>query len=731
MKRARAATMTSLRGLPVSGRARRYVALVLVLPSIFVSSALGFGVRVPGLGDLPALPGTVPLDYLSRPGSLAPLSSRFVAEVLGIRTQGRGRQEEPGARGLSARMGGAARETAPQRLTDVHPLTNDKMRDARYVPAIPFTAHTDTRKATRESDEAKDCSPVGESTVWYRYTPPKDIGLIANTFGTDYSTTLGVFRGRPGSLSNVGCDTDARGNSIVPFAAKKNVTYFFQVVGPAGGGSLVFNLDPHGSTRIVSVSTNGEPADTTAVFPSISGDGRLVAFQSDASNLVPSVEPESRVYAPPPAPPIGLGGPGEETNRQSMWPHHIYLRDVPRSTTTLVDVDRSGRPANGFSDFPFVSGDGRYVAFRSTATNLVANDENGAADIFVHDLATRRTELLSVSSSGDQVKEPLEPPRGCCGAEDFVWAGEAVVSPSLSWNGRFVAFESKATNLVPGDTNGVPDVFVRDRAARTTTRISVDSSGHQQTWPEPQSMVVRPTEPFMDASISGNGRFVLFQSPAANLDPNDKNGEWDAFVHDMQTGKTDRVSVSMTGSSNDGQSSGGSWTARQALSFDGRYATFTSMVDLIDGRALGEQVYVRDRWTRKTVRASVTSAGEPASGPVAPCYTVQPVVTTCYRSWYPAISASGRFIAFMSSATNLTNKPFQGWDVFIHDLATRATIPASIDAEGRRMQADSWLPSISADGRSVAIEVTQFNVIGDVSNQSFQVYVFERPRSAS
>ena len=202
-------------------------------------------------------------------------------------------------------------------------------------------------------------------------------------------------------------------------------------------------------TRL-SVDSAGNQANDSSVNPSISADGRFVAFESNASNIVPG-----------------------DTNNTS----DIFVRDLSTNTTTRVSVDSAGNQANKVSSQPSISANGRFVAFTSEASNLVPGDTNNVADIFVRDLLTNTTTRVSVDSAGNQ--------------------GNLVSSdPSISANGRFVAFQSQGSNVVPGDTNNTNDIFVRDLLTNTTTRVSVDSAGNQAN------------SFSQDASISADGRCV-------------------------------------------------------------------------------------------------------------------------------------------------------------------------------------------------------------------------------
>src|SRR5207245_298074 len=212
----------------------------------------------------------------------------------------------------------------------------------------------------------------------------------------------------------------------------------------------------------------------------LSADGRFVAFTSVATNLVAG-----------------------DANGVS----DVFVHDRQAGTTERVSVDSAGSEGNGASTGVALSADGRFVAFTSVATNLVAGDTNGAADVFVHDRQTGTTERGSVDSAGSE-------------------GNGASTGVALSADGRFVAFTSAATNLVAGDTNGVTDVFVHDRQTGTTERVSVDSAG------------IEGNGASAGVALSADGRFVAFTSVATNLVAGDTNGAADVFVHDRGTTDT-------------------------------------------------------------------------------------------------------------------------------------------------------------------------------------------------
>jgi len=259
----------------------------------------------------------------------------------------------------------------------------------------------------------------------------------------------------------------------------------------------------------------------------------------------------------------------------------------------------------------------------------------------------------------------------------------------VSGDGRFVAFFSAATNLVPGDTNGVADVYVRDRVTSTTRRVSVSSSGGEANGGQNRRWGL---------SISADGRYVAFSSSASNLVPADTNGVEDVFVHDMETGRTVRISVR---SNEDEAPRISLWPS---ISADGHYIAFESLARLgrrdHDGRV---DVYVRDRRRGVTREASVSSAGVDGNG----------------YSDFPEISADGQTVAFRSSSSNLAaHTPELGPNVFVRDLATRRTSRLHVSG-------GTWPAAISDHGRFVLF----FNYY-EVPN-GIQLYLRDRRRQTT
>ena len=304
-------------------------------------------------------------------------------------------------------------------------------------------------------------------------------------------------------------------------------------VDPYSGVDIFVHDRQTGQTTRVSVSSAGVQGNGACYGPSISSDGRFVAFESDADNLVDG-----------------------DTNGD-VFPYSgtdIFVHDRQTGQTTRVSVSSAGVQGDRPSSSPKISSWGRYAAFDSYADNLVAGDTSGdddpnsTADVFVHDRQTVQTTRVSVSSTGAQGNERSK-------------------YPSISSDGRFVAFRSEADNLVDGDTNNANDIFIHDRQTAQTTRVSVSSAGMQGN-----SASYNP-------SISSDGRIVAFESEADNLVDGDTNGDvnsyrsTDIFIHDRQTVQTSRVSVSSAGI----QANGISFSP--SISSDGRFVAFDSDAD--------------------------------------------------------------------------------------------------------------------------------------------------------
>jgi len=411
-------------------------------------------------------------------------------------------------------------------------------------------------------------------------------------------------------------------------------------------------------TQRVSVDSTGAQgnAESGSRGLAITPDGRFIAFTSAASNLVPG-----------------------DTNGF----YDVFVRDRWAGTTERVSVDSTGNQGNDNSAYPAISSDGRFVAFASVATNLVAGDTNGAYDVFVRDRQAGTTERISVDSGGNQGN----------GSSGF--DGLSTFGLAISADGRFVEFQSLATNLVTGDTNAVEDIFLRDRQLGTTERISVDSSGTQSNGSSDRG------------SISADGRYVSFESVATNLVPGDTNASMDVFVRDRQLGTTERVSV------DSGGVQGNADSAERSLSADGRYVAFTSSAsNLVAGDTNGfSDVFVRDRQAGTTELVSVSTGGAQGNA----------------DSQHPSISADGHFVAFRSSATNLViGDTNAATDIFVRDRQAATTERVSVDSSGVQGNGDSAHPSIDSDGRFVAFHSLATNLVSGDTNSVTDVFLHDR-----
>jgi Tol biopolymer transport system component len=352
--------------------------------------------------------------------------------------------------------------------------------------------------------------------------------------------------------------------------------------------------------------------------------------------------------------------------------YDVFVRDRQNGTNERVSVNSNGGQGNGISGYFLqlaLSADGRFVAFLSDATNLVLGDTNGSADIFVHDRQSGTTERVSVDSSGVQGN------------------GHSYYS-SISGDGRHVAFASEATNLVPGDTNLTVDVFVHDRQSGTTERVSVDSAGVEGN----------NTCAYEQPSISADGRYVAFSSRASNLVPGDTNGWEDVFVRDRQAGTTERVSVDSGG----GQFPTDSRT--QSISADGRYVAFVADFAL-------SIVLLRDRQNATTTLVSIATDGTPANNDCS----------------VPCISADGHHVAFVSLATNLVPGDTAGaQDAFVRDLLAGVTERVSVSSAGVQANGHSYIASVSADGRYVAIDANASNLVPMDTILTNEIFVRDR-----
>jgi Tol biopolymer transport system component len=418
----------------------------------------------------------------------------------------------------------------------------------------------------------------------FSYTPdPRFSGADTFTYravnaagpGNAAAVTVTVVPPRP-TTTRVGLYTTYRAPAI---SADDRWVAFAS--GDTNGRTDVFVYDRQtATTTLASVGPGGVGGNGFSDEAAISADGRSVAFSSSASNLVAG-----------------------DTNGSK----DVFVRDRQAAATTRVSVGTGGTQGNNASYSPAISADGRWVAFASSASNLVAGDLNNVDDVFVHDRQTGTTTPVSVGPAGAQ-------------------ALSASRSPAISADGRWVAFDSGASNLVAGDTNGADDVFVHDRQTGATTRVSVGPGGAQANAGS------------YDAALSADGRWVAFVSYASNLVAGDTNGARDVFVHDQQTGATTHVSM------------GTYLSISPAISADGRWVAFARE------RHFPTQlnVWLHDRQTGET---TVVAAGS----------LPRPFIDLGPSSGSPAISADGGWVAFVSMASDLVpDDTNDATDVFVY-----------------------------------------------------------------
>jgi Tol biopolymer transport system component len=399
-------------------------------------------------------------------------------------------------------------------------------------------------------------------------------------------------------------------------------------------------------TERVSVSSAEAEANGDSDHPSVSTDGRYIAFHSAAPNLVA----------------------GDTNGRVD-----VFLRDRVLGTTIRVSVSDAEAQSNGDSGYPSISADGRYIAFESVANNLVTGDTNGRKDVFVRDRVLGTTIRVSRSTGGTQGNADSQ-------------------AASISASGRYVAFHSLANNLVGGDTNGTYDVFVRDTSVGATTRASLSSAEAQANsgsmWP----------------SISADGRYVAIQSDASNLVAGDTNAVSDIFVRDRTAGTTARVSLG------DDEAQADDTCGNPSISATGRWVAFDSYAkNLVPGGAPGfGDVYVRDTVAGTTQQASVSTSEVPGDG----------------GSYGPQISANGRYTAFYSLAANLTADSNLTWDIFLRDRESGTTLRTSVSTTNGQANDQSGAPAISVDGRTVAFRSDADNLVVGDTNGAVDVFAY-------
>jgi WD40 repeat protein len=385
-------------------------------------------------------------------------------------------------------------------------------------------------------------------------------------------------------------------------------------------------------TELVSRSTDSTVTGTNAAseWPVISADGRFVAFVSSTANLAPGAS--------------GL-------KRQ------IFVHDRQTHTTELVSVNAAGAEGNGDSFAPTISSDGRYVAFESYAANLIVGDGNVLRDVFIRDRQALTTIRVSVGAGG-------------------VEANSESYQPSISADGRFVAFSSSASNLAPGvSSTSTVNVYVRDLTGGTTTLVSADANGTGVGGSLP--------------AISADGSRIAFYSFASTLVAGDANNVWDIFLYDSAANpKISIMSVSSAGVQRNQGNESISRIVAPAISADGDVVAFsTTASNLVSGDTNSLQdVFLHQVSTGVTIRASEGTGGVQTTGGDSPVGQGERI----------ALSSDGTWVAFTTAATNIS---VGGSNVVIHNNVTGETKALTADTG---FFSGSKGPAISGDGRFVA-----------------------------
>jgi Tol biopolymer transport system component len=404
------------------------------------------------------------------------------------------------------------------------------------------------------------------------------------------------------------------------------------------------------SVSSAEVEANGDSFSPR--YDGVSADGRFVVFESDATNLV------------------AADGNGLRD---------VFLRDRHLGTTIRVSEALGGGDAAGQSNYPSISEDGRWIAFTSEAPDLVIGDTNGFQDVFVFDRQSGQISRVSMGWGGSEGNGDSR-------------------TPSISGDGRYVAFRSNATNLLPGSMESSKHIYVCDRQTGENELASVSWTGGEEdkgSW---------------YPHISADGRHVAFVSSSTNLVAFDENGVNDAFMRDLDLGVTSMIGVNIDGEDGNGNSGG------FGISANGRYAGFFSnATDLLppdEDINAAQDAFVRDFDLGVTQRVSVSSSVEEANDDSGPAI----------------LDGSGRFAAFHSEASNLVDGDNNvATDVFGHDRSTGITTLLTITEANVQSDGNSNDPTLSADGCFVVFNSVATNLVPDDTNNSQDVFIAYGP----
>ena len=468
-------------------------------------------------------------------------------------------------------------------------------------------------------------------------------------------------------------------------------------------GFIVSSRLPAVATQLVSAVDSSFPSklggDGDSGLSIISQDGRYVLFASTANNLTLT---------------------NKFNQAQPFW-FNVYLRDNVAHNTTLVSVNTNGTGGGNQNSYPAaISTNGQFVLFESSASDLVANDTNNATDVFIRDLVNNTTTLVSVSTNGGVASG---------GSHD----------PVMTPDGRCVTFVSTAADLVEGDTNNIPDVFVRDLQAGTTSWVSLGS-----TATNPLTWLSSSESP----EITPDGRYVIFYSSATNLVPNvTTTGE--LYVRDLLAGTTIWASTNARAIAKSVFGSSNVVCCNFSISDDGQFVAFeactnpvvnwattgiilrhslqSGLTDIIATNAYAPRLpteLVHDLSVSPDGRFIAYAAGNPATNSIylwdassgtstLVSVSVDNLTPAVGFSDAPVISSNGQFVSFLSSATNLVTNALTGeFHFYVRDMLAGASQLMDVDANGLGAGVNFMaVPSMSADGSLVAFDCA--NILSD------------------
>ena len=404
------------------------------------------------------------------------------------------------------------------------------------------------------------------------------------------------------------------------------------------------------STQSGGAQSNGPAGTDIHRAVAMDGDGRFVAFVAIADDLVPG-----------------------DTNGVA----DVFVKDRQTGLVERVSLAAGGVQPDAKCQVVDLSSNGRFVVFQSFATNLVAGDTNGWSDVFLHDRLTGVTERVSLAD--DESEGNLNSESGC-----------------VSDDGNTIAFWSNASNLVPGDTNGTGDIYLRDRAGMRTKRVSLPTPG---TGVEGNGNCGTPT-------LSADGRFVAFATLSSNWVLGDGNATWDVFVKDTQSQALEKVGPAF-----------GTWHGASTapwISPEGDFVAFVSTGDDVvvpDLNSATADVYLWRRAVGSVQRVSTSSGGAQAD----------------QASANPRVSQFGQVVVFESDATNLVPGDTNAkTDVFAHDTQSGLTTRVSVGHQGAQGTQPSFHPGLSDDGMSVGFGSHAPNLVPDDTNFDADVFVHDR-----